>query len=149
VEDAAPTREGVQIVSTDIWEDGFVAVNHVDNILGRIDFAATRLNPSPPLSGDVAVATITFRALHTGISEVSIESAVLSTRQAVEIPFTAQNGRISVNPAGQAPEVVTVPKGEGSFETIEKRGLVILAGISILVFLISLGVFIYALRQRR
>jgi len=63
-------------------QDGFVAVNRADNSRGRIDFAATLLNPALPVSGDraVAVAEITFRGREAGVSALSLIAAILSTR---------------------------------------------------------------------
>lgn len=149
VEDADPAREGVQIEPADWWKDGFVAVNQADNRSGQIDFAATLLNPARPVSGDRAVAGITFRAKKTGVSVVSIESAILSTRQAEEIPFTKQTGGIGVNPSGQAPDVSLITGPVEPSTSTGHTGRLILAGLSILAFLISLGIFIYALRRRR
>ena len=39
---------------------------------------------------------------------LSIEAAILSTRQAEVIPFIAQTGSIGVNPSGQAPDVIAI-----------------------------------------
>jgi hypothetical protein len=149
VEDADPAREGVQIEPADWWKDGFVAVNQADNLSGQIDFAATLLNPARPVSGDRAVAGITFRARKTGVSALSIESAILSTRQAEEIPFTKQTGGIGVKTSGQAPDVIAITEQTESFQSTGNRGLLVLAWLSILAFSISLGIFIYILRRRR
>ena len=54
VVDADPEQAAVQVEPADWWKDGFVAVNRVDNAAGRIDFAATLLNPAGPVSGDQA-----------------------------------------------------------------------------------------------
>jgi len=52
----------------------------VDNNRGRIDFAATLLNPALPVSGDRAVIGITFRGRQAGVSALSFEAVILSTR---------------------------------------------------------------------
>ncbi|MBU4224405.1 MAG: cohesin domain-containing protein [Chloroflexi bacterium] len=148
VMDADPAKEGVQIEPADWWKDGFVAVNNADNRSGRIAFAATLLNPARPVSGDRAVAVITFRAMKAGVSALSIESAILSTREAEEISYTAQNGGIGVNPSGQAPDVSAIAEPTESYTSTVKPGRVVLAGVAILAFLIALGVFIYILRYR-
>ncbi len=149
VMDADPAKEGVQLEPADWWKDGFVAVNNVDNRSGRIAFAATLLNPARPVSGNRAVAVITFRARKAGVSALSIESAILSTRDAEEISYTAQKGGIGVNPSGQAPDVSAIAGPIESSTSSVKPGRVVLAGVAILAFLIALGVFIYILRYRR
>ncbi|NCP16619.1 hypothetical protein GW866_06205 [bacterium] len=149
VEDANPAWEGVQIEPAAWLQDGFVAVNRADNSRGRIDFAATLLNPALPVSGDQAVAEITFRGRQAGVSALSFEAAILSTRQAEVIPFTAQPGGIGVNPRGQAPDVIDIAEQTEPFQGTGNRGLLALAGLSILAFSISLGIFIYTLRRRR
>jgi len=148
VEDADPTWEGVQVEPAGWLQAGFVAVNRADNSRGRVDFAATLLNPALPVSGDRPVAEITFRARQTGVSVVSIEAAILSTRQAEVIPFTAQTGGIGVNPGGQAPDVRAITGQAEPFSNTTNRVLLMLAGLSILAFSISLGIFIYVLRRR-
>lgn len=149
VMDADPAKEGVQIEPADWWKDGFVAVNNADNMSGRIAFAATLLNPARPVSGNRAVAVIIFRARKAGVSALSIESAILSTREAEEISYTEQKGGIGVNPSGQAPDVSAIAEPTESSTSSVKPGRVVLAGVAILAFLIALGVFIYTLRYRR
>jgi len=149
VEDANPAWEGVQIEPAAWLRDGFVAVNRVDNAGGRIDFAATLLNPALPLNGSQAVAEITFRARGAGVSAVSIAAAILSTRQAEVIPFIAQDGGIGVNPRGQAPDVIATTGQAEPSQSTDNWGMYLLAGASVLAFLISLGIFIYILRRRR
>jgi hypothetical protein len=142
--DANPDEDGVQIKPADWWKDGFVAVNKVDNGSGRIDFAATFLRPALPASGNQLVATITFAGMKTGISALSIDSAILSTRSAEVIPFTKQNGKIGVSSNGQAPDANASTRSAGA-----APGRQALAGAAILALLAALGVFIYALRRRR
>lgn len=72
VMDADPAKKGVQIEPAAWLQDGFVAVNRADNRSGRIDFAATLINPARPASGDRTVAVITFRARKAGVSALSI-----------------------------------------------------------------------------
>ncbi len=145
VMDADPVQEGVQIEPAEWWENGFVAVNRVDNSRGRIDFAATLLNPALPVSGDQTIAVITFHAREAGDSELSIEAAILSTREAVEIPYITRGGSISVNPGGQAAEV----RASDPSPSPVNRGLLALAGLSVLAFISALGVFLHTLRRGR
>jgi hypothetical protein len=149
VVDADPAQEGVQIAPGSLWRDGFVAVNRADNERGQVDFAATLLNPSLPVSGDRAAAEITLRARQAGVSPVRVAAAILSTRQAEEIPFIAQAGAIGVNPGGTAPEVQAILEQAGASTGSGNRGAWALAGLSIVVFSISLGVFIHVLRRKK
>ena len=80
---------------------------------------------------------------------MSIEATILSTRQAEVIPFIAQTGGIGVNPSGEAPDVIAITEQTEPFQITGNRGLLALAGLSILAFSISLGIFIYILRRRR
>jgi hypothetical protein len=98
---------------------------------------------------DIALPSDIFRAMKAGVSALSIESAILSTRQAEEIPFTKQTGGIGVNLSGQAPDVSLITGPVEPSTSTGHTGRLILAGLSILAFLISLGIFIYALRRRR
>ena len=143
--DADAGREGVQIEPAGWWRNGFVAVNTADNASGRIDFAATLLNPALPVRGNQIIAVITFRALEAGDSALSIESAILSTREAVEIPYITRAGGIGVNPEGRAPDASATE--DTSLHV--NSGLLALAGLSTLAFLSALGVFIVTLRRGR
>ncbi len=145
VMDADPAQEGVQIEPAEWWENGFVALNRVDNSRGRIDFAATLLNPALPVRGNQIIAVITFRAREAGDSALSIESAILSTREAVAIPYVARAGGIGVNPEGRAPDVSAAEDSPLPVNT----GLLALAGLSVLAFISALGVFIVTLRRGR
>jgi hypothetical protein len=95
------------------------------------------------------VAEITFPGRQAGVSALSFEAAILSTPQAEVIPFTAQIGGIGVNPRGQAPDGIAISEQTEPFQSTGYRGLLVLAGSSILAFSISLGIFIYILRRRR
>ncbi len=149
VMDADPAKEGIQIEPAGWWKEGFVAVNQADNTGGRIDFAATLLNPALPVSGSRSVAVITFRTRKTGLSVLNINSAILSTREAEEIPYTQQKGGIGVNPGGQAPDVSAISEPTQPSISKLKPGRLVLAGLAVFAFLIALGVFINILRRRR
>ncbi len=141
--DANTGEDGVQIHPAEWWKDGFVAVNKVDNGSGRIDFAATLLKPARAVNGKRAIAAITFAARKTGTSKLRFESAILSTREAIEIHYTKQTGKIGVNPSGKAPDQPAKAKSAGP-----GAGRLALAGAGALAFLAALGAFIFALRRR-
>jgi hypothetical protein len=139
VADADPNALGVQIQPSDCWEDGFVAVNRVENGSGRIDFAATRLRPARAISGDLEILTITLDARISGTGALNVKSAILSTREAEEIPYRKQAGKIVVD-ANVLEEAPANNRSAGL-----APGRLTLAGAAILSFLIALGVFLYAL----
>jgi len=64
---------------------------------GRVWFAVTQLNPTPPASGSGGVAAITFRALKEGVSNLTITSQKFADRQGLEIPSIGQSGSITVS----------------------------------------------------
>ncbi len=141
--DSDPNQEGVQVKPADWLQEGFVAVNHVDTDIGRIDFAATLLRPAQPASGSMVIASIPFATRKTGTSTLRIASAILSTRNAEKIPHAIQAGKIVVNasqrlPLAPADTLITTPA----------PGQLALAGSAILAFLVALVVFIFALRKR-
>ena len=149
VVDADPATAGVQIEPASWWKDGFVAVNQVDNASGRIDFAATLLSPAQPASGKQEVATITFAARQSGDSILSIKTAILSTRNAEAIPHTGQAGGIHVNSNWQALAPTDTGKPATTSSYTEDKGRLVLAGVSMLTFLIASGVFVFILRRKK
>lgn len=145
VEDADASADGVQIIAGEWWKKGFIAANKVDNKKGTITFAATLLNPAPPVSGDGVVATIQFKAKSDGTSPLKFSDAILATRDAAEINTQAQDGAIGVSALGQAPNVQSANKnsnnGTNTTDTNAPAGLstntlLLLgaAGIGILAF---------------
>lgn len=163
VEDADSSADGVQIEVGEWLADGFVAANQVDNKKGTILYAATLLNPAPPLSGDGAVATIQFSAKNDGTSPLTISKALLATRDATEIESEAQDGAIGVSALGQAPKVSNNTSGNKSKTTNNSNSnaqpglsntnllLVGAAGVGVLAFGVALVVLlgIVFLRRKR
>ncbi|MCX6058560.1 MAG: cohesin domain-containing protein [Chloroflexi bacterium] len=150
VVDADLTKDGIQIASTDVWKDGFIASNKVDNIAGKIDFAVTLLNPALPIAGKQTVATITLKAKDKGTSQINIDSAILSTRDAQEITTTKINGLIGVNSSGEAPDA-NAALTPNQVDTNAVNGISTkknMATAAIVVFLLASGVFSYAMMRR-
>jgi hypothetical protein len=141
--DADPGEDGVQVWPADWWKEGFVAVNEVNNETGRINFAATLLRPAQPVTGTRAIAVVPFAARKTGSSALSVESAILSTRNAETIPFTKQTGKIVVQLGSQAQDLSSSTRSAGF-----TPGRLALAGAATLTLVTALGGFIYALRKR-
>jgi hypothetical protein len=142
VTDADPDVFGIQIKPADCWKNGFVAVNRVENGDGRIDFAATRLRPEQAISGTLEILTITFDSRVIGASALKVVSAILSTREAEEISYRKQAGKIVVD----AGLLEMAPASNRSAGFAPAR--LVLAGAAILSFLTALGVFLYALHKK-
>jgi len=145
VVDADPTEAGIQVEPASWWSEGFVALNRVDNANGRIDFAATLLNPALPVGGELTVVEIQFAAKGMGISDLSVESAILSTRDAREIAYTPLRGGVGVNPGGLPPDL----NAEAVSSSAPDTGRLILAAAAVLMLAAALGFFVYVLRRQR
>jgi hypothetical protein len=145
VVDADPAKDGIQITPANAWQGGFIAVNHADNVSGKIDFAVTLLNPVQPLSGKLTIATITFQAKNPGTSNLNIESAILSTIDAQEIEYTSQNGAFAVNAKGEAPVIESTAPVKNTSTGVS---MVTLAILAVVVLLLAIGVFIYVIRRK-
>lgn len=150
---------GIQIAPGGLFQQGFVAVNQVDNSSGKIDFAATLLNPALPINGGGVVGIITFKARQIGESALKFETAILATREAVEIQAERQDGTITVSAEGQVPMPITTGSTAGQAAS-EKSGqpgasqpyntfLIVLAVLGGLVFVIAAILLIIVLSRHR
>lgn len=158
VQDADTETAGVQIEPGAWLPDAFIATNQADNKRGTIDFAATLLNPAPPLNGDGIAATIRFQAVRDGDSPLQIENAMLATRDAQEIKSQAHDGTIGVSASGQAPKVQAnrdANKKANARETSPQTSalptnLLLLgaAGIGVLAFVGALGLLLIVVLLR-
>ena len=97
VEDADPDWPGIQIELGPLFdpENRSIALNRVDNEVGRIDIALTLLNPAPPINGGGILARIPFRCLEEGASELAFASITLSDRDGYAIDVEPQSGSIT------------------------------------------------------
>ena len=107
VQDAAPTQPGVQIRPlSDFLRPDFVIKKKACNVVdpgdpdcseaGIVWYAATQINPSPPVSGSGALAAVTFKALRHGVSPLKVVYRKLSGSSGVEIASETQNGTLTV-----------------------------------------------------
>lgn len=145
VQDADDSTDGVQIQVGDWLKDGFVAANRVDNAKGTIAFAATLLNPAPPITGDGTIATVNFRAKGDGNSPLKIAKAILATRDAAEIKSDVQDGAIGVSALGQAPAVQVTNKNSKNPANQNNTSASAVPGTSTLILLGAAGIGILAL----
>lgn len=92
VVDTDPSLPGTQIQPlADFMSPDFVIKKEANNSAGTIWYAATQLNPSPPVSGSGPLARITFHANTAGSFVMPITSAQLSKAGGIPIPVTVQN----------------------------------------------------------
>lgn len=96
--DADTTREGVQCKSGSIFDTGFIAQNNVAS--GRIDFAATLLNPAPAFNGDGILMECQIRGKNIGNGQIHIINAILANRNGEALAFTPQDGIVEVSESG-------------------------------------------------
>lgn len=156
VVDADPDKPDVQIQSEDWLKDGFIAANRADNAAGKIDFAATLLNPAPPVNGSKSFAQITFRAKNDGTSPLKIEQVILTTRDAQVIPSQQQNGQLGVSEQGQPPVMgssdtppAPQPDEQSGLFNLRSGLLVSVAGCGVFAFIIALLVVVGVILWRR
>lgn len=108
VVDADPTLPGTQIqpLATFLSPD-FVIKKEANNSAGTIWYAATQLNPSPPVSGSGPLARFTLRALTAGSFALPITSAQLSKAGGIPIPLTIQNCSVAFHSVTTASPTAT------------------------------------------
>ncbi len=103
VQDADPNREGVQIQPGTFPSPDFVAMNTVDNSAGIIRYALTQLPPHEPVNGSGLVASINFRGVNAGNSELGFAVVNLANAQGQPLANSFQNGNIAVGSGGPTP----------------------------------------------
>ncbi len=106
VVDANTAVAGIQITPGGFLSPDTVVVNEANNALGTINFALSQSAPSPPVSGSGTLATITFRGLATGTSEVGFTSVTLTDNVGDPIAVSPQNAEITVSPTAPTPTPV-------------------------------------------
>jgi hypothetical protein len=98
VQDADPSKAGIQVALGSFLKPDFVAQNLVDPEQGKISFAAVQLPPNEPVSGSGVLATITFRAKTGGSSPLTFDTLNLADKKGKPIGHVVQNGQVVVNP---------------------------------------------------
>jgi hypothetical protein len=98
--DADPNAEGIQIVAGEVFvgTHAFVALNAVNDVEGRIHFAATLLEPAAPMQGSAVLAHFTVRALRPGPVMLRFSPAYLVDSQANMLDVSLLNGGLWLGP---------------------------------------------------
>lgn len=109
--DADNGQEGIQIFPGDLLDPdhGFVAANRVDNEAGAILYALTLLSPALPVDGDGNLATITFRIVSNGETEIVLKQVLLATRDGIALPVNIDNAVMAITIDSEAPAEKLVP----------------------------------------
>jgi len=103
VVDADQAREGIQIQPGNFPSPDFVAMNTADNAGGGVRYAVTQLPPHQPVNGGGLLASISFRAINGGSSDLTFNIANLANAQGQPIASTPQGGSIVVGGGGVNP----------------------------------------------
>jgi len=96
VEDADPSREGIQIEVGDLLVPDVTVVNQVDHGRGIVDFAVGLLGDRPGVEGGGALARLTFRALAPGVSPLRLEEVRLSDPRSAVIAAAVHDASLQV-----------------------------------------------------
>ncbi len=69
--DCDTAKDGIQIVPGNFLKPDFVVRNQVDAASGTIDYVITQVSPTKPASGKGVLATIEFRTVKAGATELT------------------------------------------------------------------------------
>lgn len=109
VVDAESGLPASTVAAGDWLRHGFAALNRVNNAVGTIDYAVTLLNPSPAVSGGGPVAVIAFKGKAVGASALTVQQAILASRQGKEITSQWQSGTLTVSSTAAASAPTAAP----------------------------------------
>ncbi|MBN1890678.1 MAG: LysM peptidoglycan-binding domain-containing protein [Thermoflexales bacterium] len=109
VVDANPNTEGVQITAGSFLKADFIAQNQANPSQGTIDFSVLQLPPNAAVSGSGVLATITFRGLTAGSSQLVFTGVNLADANAGAISVTPQSGQVTVGSDGVVPTSTPAP----------------------------------------
>jgi hypothetical protein len=88
--DANPAQAGVQITPrADLLAPDFLIRRSADNSTGLIWYAASQLNPRPPVSGTGALFSFALQATNSGTATLDYQQFTLSTPDGEPIPAGA------------------------------------------------------------
>lgn len=100
VVDAAPGTPGVQIQPlAGFLSPDFVVRRSADNAAGIIQYAATQVAPSTPVSGSGAVAAVTFQSVSNGTFSMPYTDVLLSSIDGTPIDATVLPCAVQYQPS--------------------------------------------------
>jgi LysM repeat protein len=112
VQDYDSQKDGVQIEPEFFLAPDFVVDNQADNAAGRVMYALTQIDPTPPASGSGPLASVTFKAIAQGSTQLDFTKSQLVTivdNNAQEIPVSRQSGQITVGQPSGEPTATFTP----------------------------------------
>jgi hypothetical protein len=97
--DGDESLTGIQMIPGDFLDidQGFVAINQADNLLGKIDYTIVLLGPAQPVSGSGNLITFEIKAIADGSSKIDINESILTSADGNSLPFVAQDGLVIVD----------------------------------------------------
>ncbi len=108
IQDSDTGQEGAQIQPGDFLSPDLIQTNQADNVAGLISYVVTQQAPSPPVSGDGVIATVNFRAIAAGTTDINFTVVKLSTPDGLQISATIEPGRVTVIESGQPTATFTL-----------------------------------------
>lgn len=82
----------------------------IDNVQGSISFVLDSLTGLVPgVTGDGSLAIITFSGLAPGTTQLSLANVILLDSDLADVPFSSQNGSVTLNADTGVPEPSTLP----------------------------------------
>ncbi len=109
-QDTDPNQDGIQVQPGDFLAADFVVANEVNNETGLAHYALTQVGSTPPVDGSGLLATITFRAIAEGNSQLAFTLNQLANGDGQDIPVNPQTGQVTVGqPTGEPPTVTFTP----------------------------------------
>lgn len=112
VEDANPSKKGVQPALGTFLEAGLALYNIVDNDAGVVQFAMTQVNPAEAKSGSGVVLILYFTGIAEGESTLTVSRLDLATRSGEAIPVEAVDSSVEVSADAAASAGILIPAQE-------------------------------------
>jgi hypothetical protein len=95
-QDADPAKDGIQLRPGSFLSPDFQHSNAIDNNAGLVQYVVVQLSPNEPAKGSGVVASIEFKAVATGVSELTFVKTMLASSEAQEINVTSVPGQVTV-----------------------------------------------------
>ena len=83
--------------------DTFVSKMEINDTAGYVWVVITLMSAPSGVSGNGTLATITFKAINSGISQLGLYDTILGDSYGDPIPHTVENGTISIGGKGNPP----------------------------------------------
>ena len=95
-QDADSAKDGIQLQPGSFLSPDFQQSNIIDNNAGLVQYVVVQLAPNEPARGSGVVASIEFKAVATGVSELTFTQTMLASSEAQKISVTSVPGQVTV-----------------------------------------------------